>query len=102
MYAVVLSMEDTTQSQIHPRKRIRLRFICPHCSVNLSKSSYYEHVGACSKNIESRDGGDDSDSSFEVPGNCGTSTTPKSDSDMSDTSGKVKQASLSTCSHNRI
>ena len=48
------------------RKRIRLRQICPHCSISLGKSAYYEHIRECSSRILSDDSSD-SQKSFDIP-----------------------------------
>lgn len=65
-------MEADKPSDRIPRKRPRERHSCPRCSVNLSKSSFYEHVSECcidegSKMSKSQeDNADFSDSSFEL------------------------------------
>ena len=41
-------------------KRVRVRQDCPYCGVSFGKSSFYEHIVACSHK-------DDSDSTFEIP-----------------------------------
>ena len=41
-------------------KRVTVRQDCPYCGVSFGKSSFYEHIVACSHK-------DDIDSTFEIP-----------------------------------